>query len=92
MIMLRSAYYPAEYLELSESWNKEPVPTKSASKDSAESTAPTHGRKIENSFDEPARLNLPDMRSNPPTIVPQSIKVSQTSSEEFELGHNAAEI
>lgn len=40
MIMLRSAYYPVEYLELGDSWLKL-VPTKSLSEDSAENTNPT---------------------------------------------------
>jgi len=41
MIMLRSAYYPEEYLELGECWmSTKPVPTKSESRDSDEGTYP----------------------------------------------------
>ena len=45
MIMLRSSYYPVEYLDADESWDLGTKPTKSASKDSAESTDPTAGKR-----------------------------------------------
>ena len=46
MIMLRSSYYPVEYLDLDESWDDLGTkPTKSASKDSVESIDPAASKR-----------------------------------------------
>ncbi|KAL7530529.1 hypothetical protein ACHAXR_003541 [Thalassiosira sp. AJA248-18] len=83
MIMLRSSYYPVEYLELSEKWNTMPVPTKSESKDSADLTDPVAVKALRA---EP----IPEVA--PPMFVPKSIKVSQENDEfEFELDPTTGE-
>ncbi|KAL9185990.1 hypothetical protein ACHAXT_005228 [Thalassiosira profunda] len=73
MIMLRASYYPAEYLELGDAWVKEPVPTKSASRDSAESTDPMLAKRAAHSAVPVA-----------PRTPPRSIRVQQTHDDEFE--------
>lgn len=83
MIMLRSSYYPVEYLELDEKWNTMPVPTKSESKDSADLTDPVAVKAL------PAEP-IPEVA--PPMFVPKSIKVSQENDEfEFELDPTTGE-
>mmetsp|Transcript_31447 Transcript_31447/g.66161 ORF Transcript_31447/g.66161 Transcript_31447/m.66161 type:complete len:564 (-) Transcript_31447:1055-2746(-) len=82
MIMLRSAYYPVEYLELGESWNKLTLaPTKSLSKDSLECTDRIDLRKVAHSA-VPAAAP-----ANPPMAIPRSIKVSQVNDDEFEMNN-----
>eukprot|EP00579_Thalassiosira_antarctica_P002882 CAMPEP_0201877042 /NCGR_PEP_ID=MMETSP0902-20130614/8555_1 /ASSEMBLY_ACC=CAM_ASM_000551 /TAXON_ID=420261 /ORGANISM="Thalassiosira antarctica, Strain CCMP982" /LENGTH=562 /DNA_ID=CAMNT_0048404409 /DNA_START=36 /DNA_END=1724 /DNA_ORIENTATION=+ len=86
MIMLRSAYYPVEYLEIGDSWVTKPVPTKSESQDSAESTDPVVVRKVAHS------AVTVSTAATPPMDIPQSVKVSQVRDDEFEMGHDIAEI
>eukprot|EP00584_Thalassiosira_punctigera_P005078 CAMPEP_0172534010 /NCGR_PEP_ID=MMETSP1067-20121228/6530_1 /TAXON_ID=265564 ORGANISM="Thalassiosira punctigera, Strain Tpunct2005C2" /NCGR_SAMPLE_ID=MMETSP1067 /ASSEMBLY_ACC=CAM_ASM_000444 /LENGTH=569 /DNA_ID=CAMNT_0013318741 /DNA_START=134 /DNA_END=1843 /DNA_ORIENTATION=- len=81
MIMLRSSYYPVEYLDISESWDGlngmgKMQPTRSGSRDSAESVGPVIVREVAHDSGPP-----------PSMIVPETIKVSPSiDGEEFEIG------
>lgn len=83
--MCRSAYYPVEYLELGDSWSTldKPSATKSASKDSAESTVPTPTR-------HEAHSAVPATPTRP-MVIPQAIKVSHDNEQGFEMGHAGEE-
>jgi len=82
MIMLRSAYYPVEYLELGEGWNTGDklrlAPTQTASHDSEEGPDPMALRRG-------THATSPLSSRTPPRALPQSIKVSQVNGDEFEL-------
>ena len=75
MIMLRASYYPVEYLDMSDDWNLKPDPTRSASKDSAESTM------------SPSNPNSPEKptRSANSQYSGSMVRVSSNRRDEFEF-------
>ena len=75
MIMLRASYYPVEYLDMSDDWNLKPDPTRSASKDSAESTM------------SPSNPNSPEKptRSANSRYSGSMVRVSSNRRDEFEF-------
>jgi len=81
MIMLRSSYYPEEYVPSDGDWKEGPRPTKSESIDSAESTL----RDQDFSHDT-ARSGAPLRR--PPQAAP-SLHVSQSDSNSEDEGFEA---
>ena len=63
MIMLRSAYYPVQHLDLGDMWIKSPTSTERASEDSYENSDPIPKKKI-------AKGVVPEVnRSSPPLYV-----------------------
>mmetsp|Transcript_34883 Transcript_34883/g.64171 ORF Transcript_34883/g.64171 Transcript_34883/m.64171 type:complete len:582 (-) Transcript_34883:314-2059(-) len=90
MIMLRSAYYTTEYLDVSASWDVldgvKAVPTKSGSRDSVEEVESMGSvvdvRKVVDSNTGPRREAVAATAA-----VPIPIKVSQDHDDEFEMGH-----
>ena len=102
MIMLRAAYYPTEYLELSDTWQTmKGVPTKSASKDSVDGTLDRvavrkiprhHGEGPPSPLRETAPPSQPREAAPPPIVIPQSIKVTQDNADEFELGDGLVDL
>jgi len=90
MIMLRSAYYPEEYLDHDDEWETKPALTKSASEDdvdnsNAESTVQAQDMSLVHTTPESPR---PSRRQGPQTPVQVSPADSQTIEEEegFEVG------
>jgi hypothetical protein len=78
MIMLRSAYYPVQHLDLGDMWIKSPTSTERASDDSYENSDPISKKQI-------AKGVVPEVRrSSPPMFVAEwddenEIEIGKTS-------------